>query len=441
MNKRRANAVALLVMISLAGIAPQAVAQILPPLPIPPLPIPPLPIPPLPIPPPPPPSPPPPSPPPDTTPPSVTITSPEDGSTVSGTISVTAGASDNRGVVGVQFRLDGDDLGTEDTTAPYARSWDTTTAANGTTHTLTAIARDAAGNTSTASVSVTVSNEAPPSPPPPPPGTTPSHFEESAASFTGTGWVTRGPEIAAFSGDTARSSNVAGDTASFVFTGTGVSWIGLRCSICGKAKVSIDGVEVASEIDTAGAAAPGSPGLASEVVFTASSLAPGSHTMVITVTGTTSSGGAHVVVDAFDVTGAGGGPPPTRTRSEQTDPAISYSGTWLSGTDARVSGSTYMESNEAGARAVLSFTGTAVSWISARAPWAGIARVSVDRPPISPGDEVDNYAPSEQAQVEVFRAGPFPRGPHTLTIEVTGTHNSAATSGFWVIVDAFDVTP
>src|SRR5258708_18493752 len=55
---------------------------------------------------------------PDTTPPTVSITSPSSGATVSGTITVTANASDNVGVAGVQFKLDGANLGAEDTTAP-----------------------------------------------------------------------------------------------------------------------------------------------------------------------------------------------------------------------------------------------------------------------------------------------------------------------------------
>ena len=60
-------------------------------------------------------------------------------------VNVTATATDNVGVSGVQFQLDGNDLGAEDTTAPYGVTWDTTAVANG-THTLTAVARDAAGN-------------------------------------------------------------------------------------------------------------------------------------------------------------------------------------------------------------------------------------------------------------------------------------------------------
>jgi len=77
-------------------------------------------------------------------------------------MSVTASASDNVGVAGVQFRLDGANLGVEDATAPYSIAWNTTTASNG-SHTLTAVARDAAGNTATsAAVTVTVSNDTTP---------------------------------------------------------------------------------------------------------------------------------------------------------------------------------------------------------------------------------------------------------------------------------------
>jgi len=92
----------------------------------------------------------------DTTPPTVSITAPSNGATVTGTIAVNATASDNVGVVGVQFKLDGANLGAEDTTSPYSTSWSTTGSANG-SHTLTAVARDAAGNTTTsAAVTVTV---------------------------------------------------------------------------------------------------------------------------------------------------------------------------------------------------------------------------------------------------------------------------------------------
>ena len=103
---------------------------------------------------------------PDTTPPTVSISAPAGGATVSGTVTVSATASDNVGVASVQFQLDSANLGGLDTTSPYSISWDSTTASNG-SHTLRAIAKDAAGNaTTSAAVTVTVSNTTPDTTPP-----------------------------------------------------------------------------------------------------------------------------------------------------------------------------------------------------------------------------------------------------------------------------------
>ena len=104
----------------------------------------------------------------DTTPPTVSLTAPAGGATVSGTVPVAASAADNVGVVGVQFQLDGASLGAEDLAAPYSVDWASATSANG-AHTLTAVARDAAGNSTTSGpVAVTVSNGAPTNAPPVP---------------------------------------------------------------------------------------------------------------------------------------------------------------------------------------------------------------------------------------------------------------------------------
>ncbi len=115
----------------------------------------------------------------DATPPSVAVSAPAPGATVFGTIPVSANASDDVGVVGVQFTLDGANLGAEDTSAPYSVSWNTTTASDG-PHTLRAIARDASGkSTTSAAVGVTVSNATPP----PSPGLVAAYgFEETAGA-------------------------------------------------------------------------------------------------------------------------------------------------------------------------------------------------------------------------------------------------------------------
>src|SRR5439155_511657 len=120
----------------------------------------------------------------DTTPPAVSITAPANGATVSGTITVSATASDNVGVAGVQFKLDGANLGAQDTTAPYSVSWNSTASTNG-SHTLTAVARDAAGNSATsAAVTVTVNNTTADTTPPTVSVTSPANGSTVSATTT-----------------------------------------------------------------------------------------------------------------------------------------------------------------------------------------------------------------------------------------------------------------
>ena len=72
----------------------------------------------------------------DTTPPEMTLTSPAEGATIAGLVTLSADASDTGGVAGVRFAVDGVALGAEDTTSPYAVAWDSLTVASG-THVLT----------------------------------------------------------------------------------------------------------------------------------------------------------------------------------------------------------------------------------------------------------------------------------------------------------------
>jgi N,N-dimethylformamidase beta subunit-like, C-terminal/Bacterial Ig domain/Purple acid Phosphatase, N-terminal domain len=97
----------------------------------------------------------------DMTPPTVAITAPANGATVSGAVTLSATATDNVGVASVQFRVDGADVGAKMTTAPYNLSWNSATLANG-SHSITAVAADAAGNQTAATpITVTVNNVPP----------------------------------------------------------------------------------------------------------------------------------------------------------------------------------------------------------------------------------------------------------------------------------------
>ena len=317
----------------------------------------------------------------DTTAPVVTMTTPTAGSTVGGTVAVSASASDNVGVAGVQFRLDGAALGTEDTTAPYSISWNTTPVSNG-SHSLTAIARDAAGNqTTSAPIAVTVLNDT----------TLPAvaiASPSSGASVVGTIDVTA-----------SASDNV------------GVAGVQFK----------VDGASLGAEDTTA----PYS------VSWNTNSVPDGSHTLTAVARDAAGNTATSVAV-TVTVTNT------VRTlRFEETSTAVSYLGGWNHGNTARSwSGGTAALGFAAGHRATFSFTGTAVSWIGFKGSFAGIANVYLDGPLVA---TVDSYAAEETVQAALFTASGLASGPHTLAIEATGTRNAASVDNI-VVVDAFDVT-
>lgn len=157
----------------------------------------------------------------DTTPPSVTMMAPSSGATVSGTITLSATATDNVGIAGVQFKLDGTNLGTEVLAAPYALPWTTTTVPNG-THTLTAVARDAAGNIATsAGVNVNVANNAGLQPSSNGPSFVQRVFSDGPGTRTTAPFSTAaGALLVAFVG----SDGPAPGTQSVTVSGAGLSW-------------------------------------------------------------------------------------------------------------------------------------------------------------------------------------------------------------------------
>ena len=323
----------------------------------------------------------------DNAPPTVTITTPGAGTSVSGAVTVTAAAADNAGVAGVRFLVDGVQVGAEDTVAPYSIGWDTTTVADG-SYTLTAIARDAAGNTTTAAgVTVTVSQVPP----------TATRIEETDLSIVYTpgtpgpgqpsDWW-HGSRSRGWTLGTASFNRSAGARATFSFSGTSVRWIGFRAPWAGIARVFVDGTFV-TELDLYQETEQ-----AQATVFTATNLAAGTHTLAVESTGRkhVSAVDYAVVVDAFDVSPASP-PPPTGTRFEETAATTSFTAGWTPGDTTNAwSGATAAVSVTPGARAVFTFAGTSVRWVGLSGPQTGIARIFLDG---AFQGQIDTYAPTE----------------------------------------------
>jgi RHS repeat-associated protein len=95
--------------------------------------------------------------------PGASVSKPSPGDQVSGSsVVLAASTSDDRRVDSVQFYVDGNAVGTPDTSEPFSVTWNSTSVGNGLRN-LTARATDDAGNqTTSAAVSVTVGNSAAP---------------------------------------------------------------------------------------------------------------------------------------------------------------------------------------------------------------------------------------------------------------------------------------
>ncbi len=118
--------------------------------------------------------------------PKISITSPAAKAVITGTQTITASVSDAQGIASVQYKLDGTNLGSAVTAAPYSFSWDSTTATNA-SHKLTAVATNIDNlSTTSASVTVTVNN---PAPIPTPPATPPPSTFNPASNYTPTAKV------------------------------------------------------------------------------------------------------------------------------------------------------------------------------------------------------------------------------------------------------------
>jgi len=261
-----------------------------------------------------------------------------------------------------------------------------------------------------------------------------SHIQETDPDVVfSDGWV-QAPDTFAWSGGGvftapdppvggAKQTETPGATVTLTFHGTSVGWNGYRGPDAGIARVQVDG-GVAVEVDTY------SPThRVQDRVFTAQGLTDTSHTLTIEATDrkNVASAGTRIVVDAFDVMAPG-------TRFQEDHPALTYSGAWIHGNVNRTwSEGSASTSATAGARVTFTFTGTSVSWIGLRKLSTGIARVILDGRFVQ---EIDTYEPTpiEGYQHTVFRADGLTPGTHTLTLE-------SASSGSFIVVDAFDVRP
>jgi GH25 family lysozyme M1 (1,4-beta-N-acetylmuramidase) len=218
-------------------------------------------------------------------------------------------------------------------------------------------------------------------------------------------------------GGSYRWDHRAGASLTFRFRGTAVSLFTANGPAMGTAEVSIDGTPVATLDGYASA-------FTAAVEHRYGGLSAGHHTISITATGASAAGakGTRVAVDALRWGGI-----------LRKNPLV-RAGSWGSVANASAGGGAYVVNDVAGATASLKFTGTGVTWRTARGPRMGRAEIWIDG---ALRKTVDLYAAEPRFHVG-RTVGELSDGSHVATIVVLGTHAPAST-GTSVVVDGWVV--
>jgi GH25 family lysozyme M1 (1,4-beta-N-acetylmuramidase) len=247
------------------------------------------------------------------------------------------------------------------------------------------------------------------------PFATPTTVEEDSPAIA-YGWRTVS-KAGAYGGSFAVEHRT-GATASFDFEGDAVTWYTAVGPAAGKANVRIDG-EARGTFDLYARRADLRTGR------TFDGLGAGPHTITIKVLGRARQGAtdAQVVVDAFRVGGDVVSNPDLRT-------------TWGAAASWGASAAALWSSDLARSTAELTFSGSAVDWVTYRGPDQGRAEISIDGIVVR---TIDNYAAQPAFGVVRSFTG-LSEDVHTLRVEVLGDARPASDDEL-VSVDGFSVVP
>jgi uncharacterized protein (TIGR03437 family) len=126
----------------------------------------------------------------------------------------------------------------------------------------------------------------------------------------------------------------------------------------------------------------------------------------------------------------------TVTRFEQSDPRITYTGTWYPNTNSLESGGSATLANLKGSQAIVVFNGTGISWIGYSDGYTGICYVTLDG--VQTTVDTGSTTGASLYQQSMFSAHNLAPGLHRMTIEIIHGHDEA-TDQSWIWVDAFDI--
>ena len=218
---------------------------------------------------------------------------------------------------------------------------------------------------------------------------------------------------------TAHWSNTTGAAATYTFTGTGVTIWGVKDHDQGIAAFSVDGGAATYADDYASTRTAQAP------LWSSRGLAPGTHTVTISNTGTKNSASSNdtVAIDYATVTPNISSIDDGATTGTN---AFAYGSNWgtATGIGDLYEGTAHWNST-GGSTATLTFSGTGAVIYGVKDVDQGIATYSVDG---GAARSVDDYNAARVPGASLFTVSGLNAGNHTITITVTGTKNSASSN-------------
>lgn len=225
---------------------------------------------------------------------------------------------------------------------------------------------------------------------------------------------------------TCHVATSAGSFVQYSFSGTQVSWYGLKNDDLGMASVYIDGTLVADDIDCY------STSRIPQQLFTKTGLTNGNHIIKVVTKGTknTASKGIALVHDYFGFIAA----PTLPTAVDDASTSTTYTGTWVTDVNNIYYSTTCHVSNTPNSAFQTTFTGTQVQWFGLKNEDLGMADVYVDG--VLAAENIDCYSTTKAVEM-LFSKTDLPLATHTIKVVVKGTKNSAS-KGTALVHDYFD---
>ncbi len=221
---------------------------------------------------------------------------------------------------------------------------------------------------------------------------------------------------------TTTFSTLANSQVQYSFSGSNISWYGVKSSQHGKADVFIDNildstVDLYSAVRTTG------------LVYSKSGLSSGTHTIKIVVRSDRNANATanYVEVDAFEVGAA------ATTKLDDRATQITYVGSWSQLSNSSYFNTTTTFTTSAGLEARLNFTGSSIKWYGVSSSQHGKVDVYIDN---VLDTTLDLYSATRVTGVVYTKSG-LASGSHTIRIVVRNDRNANSTANY-VEIDALE---